>query len=121
MRNLVAALVLLAGSQPALAEAWTCTYPGFIDPREPVTVTYVVDAATKKVTQDISIFDLIENSNLALIAISHYAEKDTTNGGTVRVFAETLVIDKSFGKQILMVGEIGDEPAYAKGKCYYAP
>jgi hypothetical protein len=37
--------------------------------------------------------------------------------GTVRVMASTVIIDKTFGKFIYMVGEIANEPGYRTGSC----
>jgi hypothetical protein len=61
-------------------------------------------------------YDILDNNQFALIAIDHYAKFDSFKGA-VRVTASTVIIDKTFGRFIYMVGEIGDEPGYRTGSC----
>jgi len=61
-------------------------------------------------------YDILENNEYGLIAADHYSQRDSP-GAPVRIHSSTVVIDKTFGRFIYTVGEIGDEPAYRKGSC----
>jgi hypothetical protein len=108
------------GEQQKPSESWTCTYPGFGVDKKSVTRTFtikgdkLVDA--KWGTDN---YDLLENNRYAVIAVDHFARSDNPrNVGTVRIFSSTVIIDKTFGHFIYMVGEIGDEPGYREGRCF---
>jgi hypothetical protein len=123
----VAASTLLATAalseparHPAPSVSWTCTYPGFFgDNKTAVTVTYAIQG-DKVVDAELGApqFDLVENNDYALIAVQHFAMPDSAAvRGTVRIVSSTIIIDKTFGQFIYMVGEIGNEPVHRRGRC----
>jgi hypothetical protein len=104
---------------PAPSVSWRCTYPGFGKDNKTVTVTYAIQG-DKLVDADLGApeMDLIENNDYALIAVRHFAMPDSAAvRGTVRIVSSTVIIDKTFGQFIYMVGEIGNEPAHRQGRC----
>jgi hypothetical protein len=116
-RSAVVSLLSLGIATAAKAETWTCRYPGFGANREPVTVSFVVK--NDKLTSarfGVPEYRLLENNQYSLIGVEHYSQFDKMKGA-VRIYSATVIIDKTFGRFIYTVGEIGDEPGYAKGEC----
>jgi hypothetical protein len=112
-----ASLLTLVSHSAFAAESWTCTYPAFRVPGGSAaaarTITRPFVVSGDKLIGGVK-YDIIENNQYGLIAVEHYSEFD---GGVVRIFSSTVIIDKTFGKFIFTVGEIGDEPQYRTGHC----
>jgi hypothetical protein len=108
--------VALGISSHAMAETWTCTYPGFNTDRQ-VVIPFIVKG-NKLVDGKWGApeYDLLENNQYSLIGVDHYSAFDKLKGA-VRIFSSTVIIDRTFGHFIYTVGEIEDQPGYRKGHC----
>jgi hypothetical protein len=99
------------------AESWSCTYPGFTPNRPPVTVAFVArDGKLISGPFGVPIYTLVEDNQYSLIGLEHYSQFDKIKGA-IRIFSSTVIIEKTFGKFIYTVSEIGSEPSTRTGQC----
>jgi hypothetical protein len=105
---------LVASPAQASSATWLCTYNNFAAPAKPVTVALAVEGS-KLVhrPQGVPSYDIVEDNEYGLIATEHLAKRDEG----VRIFSSTILINKSDGEFIYMIGEIGMEPRHRTGYC----
>jgi hypothetical protein len=110
-------LVTFGFSQDCFAlDSWTCEYPGF-NAGQNVTVQFVVKGnELLSEPLGVPVYELLEDNEYAVIAVEHSSKFDQARGA-VRIFSSTVIIDKTSGKFIYTVGEIGEQPRYRTGQC----
>jgi hypothetical protein len=110
-------MMLVTSDMCFALDSWLCTYPNFAPDKKPVTVTLQIpDKLVDQRLGGVPQYDILENNQYGVIAVDHYSKFDAVRGA-VRIFSSTVIIDKTFGKFIYTVGEIGDEPGFRTGQC----